>query len=277
MKPSTNGTLAARKAWDTRRQNARIKTDDLPPHDDESEEGSLSCVLLAGNLGSQQNVEAYLQQLRPNYFYDHRRRMLHQELVHMAMANIKLDMVTLRSWLKQKKSGDQLFDRLEEVGGLDYLNRLEQQSPSHINFPYYLPKLKEFALRRWCLAKTGRLGELAKATELTPDQLREEFAEIYEQSANIGASTQPLIHIVSPAQARAFEPDPSDFLVGDGLITRGMIVTIGGDPGIGQAGLLGGQRDPEIDQRDVIVRRDHHVARLDVPMDHVGRVRVVEG
>src|ERR1051325_1497473 len=84
MKPSTNGTLAARKAWDTRRQNARIKTDDLPPHDDESEEGSLSCVLLAGNLGSQQNVEAYLQQLRPNYFYDHRRRMLHQELVHMA-------------------------------------------------------------------------------------------------------------------------------------------------------------------------------------------------
>jgi len=233
--PSKSGSEAAKKAWATRRKTS----EELPPNSLDAEQGALACVLQAGDAGSQQNVDAILQQLRPNFFYDHRTRTLHYELVQMRMANKAIDTKMVVIWLKaQKKEGDQLFDRLEECGGLAYVTHdLYDASPSPINFHYFLPVLKEFALRRWCLQKTGRLNELAKATDLTPDQLREEFAEIYEQSAHIAQTNVPMIHVVSPAQARAFEPNPDDFMVGDGLITRGMFVAIGGEPGVGKSRL----------------------------------------
>lgn len=233
--PVKNGSEAAKKAWQTRRKHS----EDLLPNSLDAEQGALACVLQAGDADSQQNVDAMLQQLRPNFFYDHRTRTLHYELVQMRMANKAVDTKMLVIWLKaQKKEGDSLFDRVTECGGLDYMTReLYEASPSSANFHYFLPTLKEFALRRWCLAKTSRLNDLAKATDLTPDQLREEFAEIYEQSANVGTTNAPLIHIVSPAQARAFEPNPADFMVGEGLITRGMVVAVGGEPGVGKSRL----------------------------------------
>jgi AAA domain/DnaB-like helicase N terminal domain len=229
------GTLAARKAWETRRANP--KKDDLPPHSWDAEAGALSCVLQAGDAGSQQNVDAMLYQLRPNFLYDHRHRTLHHELCQMRMSNKAIDMVMAFSWLKSQKREGELYTKLEECGGLDYLQKLIALAPSPALFDNYLPTLKEFALRRWCLAKTARLNELAKATDLTADQLREEFGEIYEQSSHIGVTNAPMIHVLSPAQARAFEPDPADFMVGEGLITRGMFVTIGGEPGVGKSRL----------------------------------------
>jgi AAA domain/DnaB-like helicase N terminal domain len=224
-------------------QNMKSKRDkqldDLPPFTEEAERGALSCILQAGIHGSQAEVEALLGQLRPNLFYDHRHRVVFHELVQMKMANHAVDLVTLTIWLKaQKKENDNLFDRLEEAGGLPYISKdLMEAAPNEANFTYYLPTLKEFALRRWCLAKTSRLTDLAKATELTPDQLREEFAEIYEHSTHIGMGTQPMIQIVSPAQARAFEPNPNDYMIGEGLIVQGMFVTIGGEPGVGKSRL----------------------------------------
>lgn len=235
QKSRSNGSVAAKKAWETRRKNS----EELPPNSLDAEQGALSSILLAGDAGSQQNVDAMLQQLRPNFFYDHRTRTLHHELVQMRMDAKAVDTKMLVIWLKaQKKEGDSLFHRLTECGGLEYVTReLYESSPSAANFHYFLPVLKEFAWRRWSIAKAIRLNDLAKATELSPEHLREEFAEIYEASAQIGLINAPLIHIVSPAQARAFEPNPDDFMVGDGLITRGMFVTIGGEPGVGKSRL----------------------------------------
>jgi DnaB-like helicase N terminal domain/AAA domain len=227
-----------------------IKTDTRPtrmpkrvqgkmlPHKLDAEQGALSCVLQAGDAGSQQEVEALLSQLRPSYFYDYRNKTLHHELVQMRMANHAVDIITLKSWLTgQRKESGELFSRMDDVGGLSYLQEVLPMSPSVANFSYYLPFLKEFALRRWCLAKTARLSDLAESSELTPEGLREEFAEIYDQSTHIGLSTLPMIGVVSPAQARAFEPNPQDYMVGDGLIARGMFVTIGGEPGVGKSRL----------------------------------------
>jgi hypothetical protein len=43
--------------------------------------------------------------------------------------------------------------------------------------------------------------------------------------------------LISPIEARAFEPDPSDYLIGEGLITSDTINTIGGEPGVGKSRL----------------------------------------
>jgi hypothetical protein len=236
QKPINPKSAAANKAWQTRRAKA---ADDLPPHSLESEMGALSCVLQAGNAGSQQNSDLMLQQLRPAMFYDARTVLLHREFTRMRMANVAIDSVTLFTWLRnQKREDGQLFSLLEDAGGIVWIQEdLQKASPTPLNFPYYTPALKEFSLRRWLLRKQVRIADLAKATDLSVETLREEFSEIYEQSTNIGASNVPLIHVVSPAQARAFEANEKDFLVGQGLVSRGMFVTIGGQPGVGKSRL----------------------------------------
>jgi len=220
----------AKRVW------AAMEVEGLPPHDPGSELGALSCVLQAGDSGSQQEVEALLTQLRLSFFYLLPHRTIFHELVQMRMAGHAVDMVTLVSWLKAQK-GDNGTDCIDLAGGYNYLtHNLYDAAPSAANFHYYLPTLREFALRRWCLAKTTRLAELAKSTDLTPEQLKEEFSEIWEQSAAIGNAV-PLIRFISPKQARVYEPDPGDFMVGQGLINRGMVVTIGGEPGVGKSRL----------------------------------------
>ena len=203
---------------------------ELPPHDEGAECAALGCVLMAGEAGSQQEVEALLHQLKPSFFYGVAHRNLHSQLVQMRMAGHAVDLVTVDSWLRQHNS-------TEECGGFDYIaTTIMNASPSQANFQYYMPLLRNCALRRWCLQKTTRLGELAKSMELEPDLLKQEFSEIYEQSTQIGSNV-PLIRFISPKEARAYEPDPKDFMVGDGLINRGMVVTIGGEPGIGKSRL----------------------------------------
>lgn len=236
--PTAKGTAAAKKAWQTIRAKQQAE---LPPHDDDCEEGALSCVLQAGDAGSQQNVEATMMQMRGAYFYDHRRRVLHDEIGRLLMAGHKLDSVFLRSWLKQQKVEGQLFNKLEEVGGDPYIRHLLEVSPSPANFGYYLPKLKEFYWRRWCLGLSSKTVELANDGTVSGDAMHERmqslFGEAFEKSSTISGGNAPLIKVVSPAQARAYEPDPTDFLLGEGLISRGMFVTIGGEPGVGKSRL----------------------------------------
>ena len=212
------------------KRTTKVPSPELPPHDPECEAAVLSCVLLAGEAGSQAEVDSLLEQLRPNLFYEVRHRDLLTQLTQMRMAGHAVDNVLLYSWLKREK-------KLEECGGESYVAALPDKAASFLVFHNYLPVLREMALRRWCLAKTTRLGELAKATEISPEALRSEFSDIYEKSTQMGTDKAPLIHVVKPSEARAYVPDPADYMVGEGLITRGMVVLIGGKMGVGKSRL----------------------------------------
>ena len=203
--------------------------DALPPNSEETEAAALACVLLAGEQQSQAEVEALLLQLRPALFYDLRHQTIHAACVQLRMEQHAVDVVTVNQYLRDNKF-------LEDAGGFGYLPTLPNKVVSALNFPDYLADLKLFALRRWTLQKQARLGELAHASELTPEQLRTEFSEIFEQASKIG-TTQKLLDVISPAEAMDYEPDPDDFLIGDGLVLRGQVVTLGGEPGVGKSRL----------------------------------------
>ena len=149
--------------------------DTLPPHSDTMEGAALSCVLQAGDAGSQSEVDALLLQLRPTLFYDLRRRGVFEIMVKLRMEAHALDSVTLWQRIKSEKCEkgiEEEFDRLNEATNKGEL----------FNFPEYLASLREFALRRWTMQKAGRMTELAGATELTPESLQNELADLYDLS-----------------------------------------------------------------------------------------------
>ena len=202
--------------------------DALPPHDTEVEQAALGCVILASEMDSQPEADALLLQMRPAMFYGSEERIIHATMTLLRMEKHACDTVMIVQRLRADKQPDQCW-RLAA--------KLADVVVSIHNFHDYLSRLKDFALRRWTLAKQARLGELAHATELTPEQLREEFSEILEQSEKIGTSNKPLLDVVSPEEAKLYEPDETDFMVGRGLIMRGQVVCIGGAPGVGKSRL----------------------------------------
>ncbi len=204
-----------REAMQQRKKPAlrKVAADALPPHDDEAEAAALSCVLLAKDSPAEQ--EALLAQMRPTMHYNLVNRTVFEAMAKIRMAGHALDLVTLTSFLKSEKM-------LEQVGGIAALNEIEDAAPSVWNFPTYLGILRDKALRRWTLNRQTRLGELAHATELTPEQLRAEFSEIYEASEKIGSgATRPKLKIWRANDIRKHEIPSHLNLVGDAEITMG--------------------------------------------------------
>ena len=213
-------SAAQKRFWSQQRkkQKSELKkpaADALPPHSEIDERAALGCVLMEGEAKKSPNEQdALLGQLRPSLFYDVRHREIFHAMVQIKMQEHALDTVTLASYLNGEK-------KIKEAGGMEYVASLGEDVPSVWNFPTYLANLREKALRRWTLTKQSRLGELAHAEELTPEQLRAEFSEIYEQSERIGGSIRPKLKIWRANDILKHEVPKHLALVGDNEICMG--------------------------------------------------------
>src|SRR5579859_774942 len=100
---------------------ASTTLDRLPPHSPEAEQGVLGCILLSPNDCIGECVEKFKQ--GPEVFYDLRHQAVYETLIDMYDQRVPIDIITLHDKLKNKQ-------KLEEVGGLVYLNTLPDTVPS---------------------------------------------------------------------------------------------------------------------------------------------------
>src|ERR1700752_2234820 len=120
--------------------DAAPKLDRLPPHSPEAEQGVLGCVLLSPNDCLGECVEKF--KAGAEVFYDLRHQTIYETVIEMYDQRVPIDIITLQERLKSKQ-------RLEEVGGLVYLNTLPDTVPSAANLTYYLDIVHEkYVLRK---------------------------------------------------------------------------------------------------------------------------------
>lgn len=113
--------------------------DRLPPHSDEAERGVLGCMLLS----PAECIGECIEKLKEgaSAFYDLRNAEVYQHMTTLYESGVEVDVITLQEALKH--SG-----KLEEVGGIEYLNRLPDTVPSAANLSYYLDIVREKAMIR---------------------------------------------------------------------------------------------------------------------------------
>lgn len=115
-----------------------VALDRLPPHSHESEQGVIGSILWSPedslNLIAGQIVS-------PDEFYDLRHRAIYETAAAMQLNMEAVDMITLSQ--KLKDSG-----LLEQIGGLAYLNELQDKTPSAANLSSYLDEVQEKSLLR---------------------------------------------------------------------------------------------------------------------------------
>ena len=113
--------------------------DRLPPHDIESEQGLLGCVMLEPR---QALPELRLRMKDPeDLFYDLRHAAIAAKMCEVADSGRTLDLITLQEALKRS-------NQLEAVGGVAYLTALPDVTPSWANIPHYLAIVEEKAQLR---------------------------------------------------------------------------------------------------------------------------------
>jgi replicative DNA helicase len=171
------------KAVRRRRGSAALPTDRLPPHSEEAEQGVLGCVLDApGTLN--QLAEARFD---PTWFYDERHQVIYQAIQAVEREQQPVDLISVSQRLKD-------WQRLEQIGGMTYLNALQDAVPSTANLPMYLSIVKEKRLARQiiavCTEAIARVFEpgdldvekLALTTEASLSALTESSSERTEKT-----------------------------------------------------------------------------------------------
>lgn len=156
MSNDTNGTTPDLRRLQRKTLPLKPCLDRLPPHSSEAEQGVLGCIMLApmtcfDDCGARLSVDD---------FYDLRHQSIYKAMSSLRSNNINIDILSLYQQLKADESS-------ESIGGLAYLNQLEDATPSAANLSYYLDIVLEKAtLRRLISVSTEFIGRAYEARDV---------------------------------------------------------------------------------------------------------------
>ena len=140
----------------------RDRTDRLPPQNLDAEKGVLGSLLLMNEA-----IDEVAEFLRPDHFYSDRHRAIYTTVLELSEAGTRgIDLVTLAEKLTQTK-------RLEEAGGLAYLDEILDAVPHAAHARYYGEIVREKAIQRELIRScTETLTECYDASRPTDEVLQ---------------------------------------------------------------------------------------------------------
>ncbi len=177
------------------------RIDRLPPHAPEAEQGVLGCVLLSPNECLGQCVEKLKS--GADAFYDLRHQTIYTALVEMHDTRTPIDIITLQQRLKDKHL-------LDEIGGIPYLNALQDSVPSAANLSYYLDIVEEKSLLRkmihTCTDVVGRVYDYDGEVDALLDEVERDILAIRPKVESSASSKQLVHQAIDDIEARINNP-----------------------------------------------------------------------
>lgn len=133
----------------------------LPPHSTEAEQGVLACILQAPN----ESLDRCATELPGDgsAFYDLRHRDLFRVLMEMHDQRLPIDPITIDTRLRAT-------GKVDDCGGIAYVNGLADKTPSPANMPSYIGIMVDQWQRRQVIATCS---EVADAARTSPEPIAE--------------------------------------------------------------------------------------------------------
>ena len=189
-----------------------INEDHLPPHSPEAERGVLGCCL----LNTDKTKIALKAGVSTRWFYEHRHIEIFKVLEAMAK-NGGGDMVVAVLRLRE-------LGILDRIGGVPYINQLQDSVPSAENLEYYLPELRAYFQRRMVIDVGTRLRVLAEDTATDPEQLFADAGNVLHQFQTTGDALPEILQ--ASALLAADIPIPPEIVAG--VLHQGSKLIVGG-------------------------------------------------
>jgi replicative DNA helicase len=167
----------------------------VPPHSVEAEQAVLGAVLLDNTAW-----EKIGDVVREGDFYRHDHRLVWQHLESLMQRNQPADVLTLQDALKAT-------GRLDEAGGLAYLNALASGTPSAANVRRYAEIVRDRAILRRLITvsddiATSALNTQGRDTRQLLDEAESRIFQISEDGARGRVGFQSLQKVLSDVVAR---------------------------------------------------------------------------
>ena len=180
----------------TRRRKAAShdthRADRLPPHSHEMEQGVLGCILLSPNDCLGQCIEKL--KAGPEVFYDLRHQTIYEALIAMYDKRDPIDIIMVQQRLKDR-------GLLDQIGGIPYLNALQDSVPSAANLTYYLDIVEEKSLLRkmihTCTDVVGRVYDFDGEVDELLDEVERDILKMSESRS--GGTIEPVKSLVNKA------------------------------------------------------------------------------
>ena len=141
--------------------------DSLPPHSKEAEQGVLGCILLCPM--DTMNECAQKLVLGGNEFYELQHQIIYKTLIAMWQDRLLIDLITVQQRLKDRK-------RLDQIGGIEYLSKLQDSVPSAANIGYYIEIVQDKAMASELLAVSGKRSAAAHKSDIQKSITEAEMA-----------------------------------------------------------------------------------------------------
>lgn len=163
--------------------------DRLPPFSLEAEQGLLGCQLLSpldcvGFFIEKSDDASH------GVYFDLRHQTIQRAMIEMMQAQVAIDIITLQQWLKDR-------ELLEQIGGIPYLNSLQDAVPSSANIAYYTEiVLEKHMLRRGiavCTEFVGRAYDHSGNVEKLLDEGERDFLRIRRTKTENQRDTKALV------------------------------------------------------------------------------------
>ena len=168
------------------------RADRLPPHSTEAEQGVLGCILLAPNDCLGQCIEKF--KAGPEVFYDLRHQTIYEVVAAMYDKREPIDIIMLQQRLKDR-------GLLDQIGGIPYLNALQDSVPSAANLTYYLDIVEEKSLLRkmihTCTDVVGRVYDFDGEVDSLLDEVERDILKMSESRS--GGTIEPVKSLVNKA------------------------------------------------------------------------------
>lgn len=168
-----------------------LKIDRLPPHEQEAEQGVLGCILLSPSPMDCLSQVTSICNPNKEVFYDLRHQTIYETMVEMFNRNDPIDVITLQAKLKDRKM-------LDQIGGVLYLNALQDMVPSAANVTYYANLVMEkFLLRKiihTCSDAVGKVYEYEGEPLALLDEVERDIMQIRERPKEQRSNIKQLVN-----------------------------------------------------------------------------------
>ena len=152
----------------------------------------LGCILIAPNDCLGQCIEKL--KAGPEVFYDLRHQTIYEAVVAMYDKRDPIDIITLQQRLKDR-------GLLDQIGGIPYLNALQDTVPSAANLTYYLDIVEEKSLLRkmihTCTDVVSRVYGFDGEVDELLDEVERDILKMSESRA--GGTIEPVKSLVNKA------------------------------------------------------------------------------
>jgi replicative DNA helicase len=229
-----------------------LYTEQLPPHDDQAEEAVLGSLII-----DSESIPTIAASLEPGDFFRQKNSWVFEACLNLFSRNEPINQISLADELARKQ-------RLEEVGGLQFLSHLIAIVPTSVYIENYGQVVKRLSVMRQLITTGGKIVEIGYQAEVDENEALRK-AEDFIYQLRMGRSEQDLVSLHTALDEYLEEGASSDQENGAGVATGFMdldkllgglqssdLVVLAARPGVGKSALalniakaVTGQRHPD--------------------------------